>query len=156
MQSGACLVIGIGNPHCGDDGVGRLVARRLDAQGAAGLQVVEHAGDAAGLLEWLTGPQAAYLIDASKMGKPPGTISRFDVTRTQLPRVALSCSTHGLGVADAIELARALGRLPPRCVIYAIEGRRYDIGDALSPEVDAAAEEVANLIRDELGHRHTG
>jgi len=156
MQSGDCLVIGIGNPHRGDDGVGRLVARRLDAQGAAGLLVVEHAGDAAGLLEWLTGPEAVYLVDASKTGKRPGTISRFDVARTELPRVTFGCSTHGLSVADAIELARALGRLPRRCVIYAIEGRRYDIGHALSPEVDAAAEEVANLIRDELRHYHTG
>jgi hydrogenase maturation protease len=145
-----CLVIGIGNADRGDDAVGQMVAWRLRAEGAPGMRVVEHSGEPAGLIACLTGTEEAYLVDASMTGSPPGTISRFDVAATKLPRAAFECSTHGLGLVEAIDLARALGRMPHRCVVYAIEGRKYEVGDALSPEVVAAAEEVAHLIRAEV------
>lgn len=156
MRTGHCLVIGIGNSDRGDDAVGRVVARRLNTQRTPGIRVVEHGGESAGLLDCLSGAETAYLVDAANTGKRPGTISRFDVAATELPRVAFGCSTHGLGLAEAIELARALGKLPRRCVVYAIEGRTYEVGAALSPEVAAAAEEVAKLIRDEMCGQEAG
>ena len=145
-----CVIIGIGNPDCGDDAAGRIVARQLNMKHAAGTRVVEHCGEAAGLVECLSSARAAYIIDSSVTGQPPGAINRLNVAAKALPRGALGCSTHGVGLAEAIELARALGRLPPRCVVYAIEGRRYEVGAALSPEVAAAAEKVVMLIQDEL------
>jgi hydrogenase maturation protease len=59
-------------------------------------------------------------------------------------------STHGFGLAEAIELARALGGLPPRCVVYAIEGSSFEEGAALSPPVVAAAAEVARRLCGEI------
>ena len=56
-------------------------------------------------------------------------------------------STHGLGLAEAIELGRALGRLPARLVVYAIEGQGYATGAPLSPPVARAAEEVVGELR---------
>ena len=56
-----------------------------------------------------------------------------------------------LGVAEASELARALGRLPARTIVYGIEGSRFDTGSPLSPEVEAATQSVAAAIRRELG-----
>jgi len=79
-----------------------------------------------------------------------GEIARFDVAAAALPRAAFGCSTHGLGLAEAIELARALGRLPRRCVAYAVEAHSYDTGTALSPQAAAAAGKVAALIRNEM------
>lgn len=155
MKPGAhCLIVGIGNPDRGDDGVGALVARRLQADDAQGVRVVEHTGEAADLLERLSGVDTAYLIDAAVTGALPGSITRFDAAATPLAGSAFACSTHGLGLLEAIELARALGRLPRRCVVYAIEGRQYEVGHRLSPQVAAAAEEVATLIRQELRSRH--
>ena len=57
----------------------------------------------------------------------------------RLPRPA---STHLIGLADALELARALGRLPPRVVVYGIEGHRFGVGDPVSPAVAAAVDRV--------------
>ncbi|HMK78945.1 MAG TPA: hydrogenase maturation protease [Xanthobacteraceae bacterium] len=150
MPTGQCLVIGIGNADRGDDAVGRVVARKLSTRRIPGVRVLEQGGEAAGLLDGLSGAQAAYLIDAARSGRLPGTISRFDAAAMELPRIAFGCSTHGLGLAEAIELARALGQLPHRCVVYAIEGRAYDIGAPLSPEVATAAEAVARMIADEM------
>ena len=41
-------------------------------------------------------------------------------------------STHALGLADAVELARSLGRLPQRVVVYGIEGAAFEFGNGLS------------------------
>jgi hydrogenase maturation protease len=147
---GIPFVIGIGNPDRGDDAVGRIVARHLMTRRPADVRIVEHSGESTGLLDCLNGAECAYMVDACVTGCPPGTIARFDVTATALPPDAFRCSTHGLGLAHAVELARALGRLPRPCVVYAIEGRRFETGAALSPEVAAAAEKVADLIWNEL------
>lgn len=156
MRAGHCLVIGIGNSDRGDDAVGRVVARKLSRQSIPGVRVVEHSGEPAGLLECLTGAESVYLIDAASTGERPGTTRRFDVAAMELPRVAFGYSTHGLGLAEAIELARALGKLPRRCVVYAIEGRTCEVGATLSPEVATAVAEVANQIRDEMLSQETG
>ena len=144
------LVIGVGNADCGDDGVGLTVARRLMIRPPDGVRVVEHTGEWMSLLDCLSSAESAYMVDACMAGGPPGTISRFDVAAAALPHVAFGCSTHGMGLAHAVELARALGRLPHRCVLYAIDGRRFEIGAPLSQEVAIAAERVADLIRGEL------
>jgi hydrogenase maturation protease len=144
------LVVGIGNADRGDDAVGLIVARRLRTRSLAGARVREHDGESTSLLDCLSGVDSAYMIDACKTGQPIGTVNRFDVSLTALPDSACGRSTHGMGLADAVELARALGRLPRRCVIYAIDGRNFHAGAGVSPEVAAAAELVADLIEDEL------
>jgi hydrogenase maturation protease len=144
------LVIGIGNADRGDDGVGLAVARLLMMRWPHGVRVVEHAGESTSLLDCLSSAEAAYVIDACMADGPPGTIRRFDVAAAALPHVAFACSTHGMGLVHAVELARALGRLPRRCVVYAIDGWRFEIGAAMSSEVATAAERVADLIRSEL------
>jgi hydrogenase maturation protease len=144
------LIIGIGNADRGDDGVGLTVARRLTMRRPHGVRVVENSGESMSLLDCLSSAESAYVVDACMTGGPPGKISRFDVAAAALPHVAFGCSTHGMGLAHAVELARTLARLPRRCVVYAIDGRRFEIGAALSPEVATAAERVADLIRSEL------
>ena len=144
------LVIGVGNADRGDDGVGPAVARLLRKRWPPGVRIIEHDGESTSLLDCLSRAESAYVVDACMAGGPPGTISRFDVAAAALPDVAFACSTHGMGLAHAVELARALGRLPRRCVVYAIDGRRFEIGAALSPEVATAARSVADMIRREL------
>lgn len=75
---------------------------------------------------------------------------RFDAAASSLPFSAFSLSTHGLGLADALELSRALGALPPKCILYAIEGGRFEAGAPLSPAVAFATEDVARRLQTEL------
>ncbi len=138
------LIIGLGSLERGDDAIGRLVARRLKARGLA--EVTELEGEATALVECLDGVDAAYIADAAVLGGAPGEVFRFDAARGQLPANLASFSTHGLGLAQGIELARALKRLPRRCFVYAVEGRCFDVGASISPAVAAAAAEVERRI----------
>ena len=55
-------------------------------------------------------------------------------------------STHGFGVAEAVELARSLNQLPPQLIIYGIEGKNFADGFGLSPEVEGAAAQVVRRV----------
>jgi hydrogenase maturation protease len=144
------LVIGIGNPDRGDDAVGLVVARELQQAVPMGVTVLEHRGDAADLVERLDSAAAVVLVDAAVSGGDPGTFRRIDVRRESLPASWFACSTHGLGLAAAIELAQALGSLPERCVVYAIEAVRFDPGAALSEPAVAAIPAVVAAILDDV------
>lgn len=135
-------VVGIGNRQRGDDAAGPAVADRLG--GVAEVRTVE--GDAFALLDAWAGASRAVVVDASGPGARPGTIRRFDAAARPLPARALRSSTHVAGVAEAIELARALGILPPHLEVYAIEGARFDLGDPVSPAVARAVERLAVVL----------
>jgi hydrogenase maturation protease len=140
------IVLGVGNLDRGDDAAGRLVARRLRGLLPADFEVAEHGGDAASVLAWLEGREAAIVVDACASGAPTGTVHRFDVAAAPLPHRRFGISTHGRGLYDAIELARALERLPPHCVVYAIEGDTFEIGAPVSPAVAAAVAGLAGRL----------
>jgi hydrogenase maturation protease len=144
------VVICVGNPQRGDDGAGRAVARALgDTLGDA--QVIEEEGEATRVLARLEDADAAYIVDACVSGARSGEIRRFEVGEGPLPQAAFGgASTHGLGLAEALDLARTLGALPPCCVVYAIEGEIFEIGAPMSPPVAAAVPVVADRLRRDI------
>ena len=153
MSPGRRLVIGVGNPDAGDDAAGRLVARRLGVRNhcaAAEPHVIrECSGEATALMEAWTGFDDVVLVDASHGAGAVGSVHRFegvDLERLAGIEPRPRGSTHGLGVWAAVALARALRSLPCRLVIYAIEGRQFDAGGPLSPEVDHAVDELVALL----------
>ncbi len=143
-------VIGIGNPHRGDDAVGREVARWLRDRVPQGTRVLETEGEPASLIAMLEGLAAVWIVDACRSGARPGAIRRLDVSATALPPGLTTVSTHGLGLAEAIELARAIGRLPARSVVYVIEAASFDPGSGLTPDVAASVAEVGRRILAEI------
>ena len=167
------LVLGVGNRLGGDDAVGPLVCDRLRARLGLGptdapddpdaLGVPDgRAGERAGLrVEALAGApielsarwgpdDAVVLVDAARSGAAPGHVHRFDALAGPLPADVLAVSTHALGVAAGIELGRALGRLPRRLVVLAVEGARFEPGAAPTPAVLAVVDRVADLALREL------
>lgn len=150
MPARRCLVICIGNPDRGDDALGPAVAHRLRGAMPAEVDVIELDGEATALLAALDGASTAYLVDACAGGATAGTVHRFDVADAPLPEAMFDLSTHGLGLGAAIELARALGQLPPRCTVFAVEGDDFRIGSPLSPPVAAAVDDVCRRLRAEI------
>ncbi|MHB8884040.1 MAG: hydrogenase maturation protease [Methylovirgula sp.] len=136
------LVIGVGNLDRGDDAVGRIVAQRLRLRQLPGIEVIEDGGEAASLLSRFEGADAVYLVDAALSGAAPGTIRRFDVTTAPLPNARATLSTHGFGLAAAIELARVLHRLPRFCIVYTVELDSCTTGASLTQAVEAAVKEL--------------
>jgi hydrogenase maturation protease len=139
------LVIGVGNRLRGDDGASDEVVRRLRQRGPqTGIEVSERLCEPNDLLEAWQGRDAVVLVDTMRSGEAPGTIRRFDVSSEPLPaRLHGSVSTHGLGLHEAIELGRALHRLPRRVIVFAVEGRHFEPGTTRSGEVEAAAAPLA-------------
>ena len=142
------IVIGVGNAWRGDDGCGLAVARRIAAAAPPGVQVAAHEGDGVRLIELWSGAAHAVVVDAASSGAHPGTVHRFDAVAGPLPVDSLRSSSHAFGVADAVELARALDRLPARLDIYGIEGTAFGAGARLTPAVaDAVVALAARLCR---------
>ena len=150
---GLPLVIGVGNPWRTDDGVGRLAARLLQSLGLPGLRVVELDGEAAGLIEAWTGHEEVLILDAASSGAAPGTVHRFDGAAGGLPVSLAALSCHGLGVGEAVELARALGKLPRRLTVVAVEGEDFTPGGEISRAVGKAARQLAGELARDLRAR---
>lgn len=156
MIMGARLIIGVGNPDRGDDAVGRAVAQQLKGRVPEGVEVLEEEGEMTALLEHLEEADEAYLIDASASGEAPGTVRRFDAAAAPLPNAVMAVSTHGFGLAEAIEMARAMGTLPATCLVYAVEGAGFEAGEPLSEPVAAAVAQVAEKIVADVTNEEVG
>jgi hydrogenase maturation protease len=144
----ASVVVGIGQARAGDDGVGIAVARSLAARGLRDLEVRE-SRDAWVLVELLGEGRRVVLVDAVVGGGAPGTVLRL--AADALPAGITPLSTHGMGVADALELARVLhGEEATRdtCVVGVVIGLPLVRGAGLSPRIVDAVDRAATLAAD--------
>ncbi|MGE5281705.1 MAG: hydrogenase maturation protease [Chloroflexota bacterium] len=144
------LFVGIGNPLRGDDAAGLLAARALRARAPQGIEVRELEGEPVGLIEAWDGAEAVVVADAVASGGEPGEVHRVDAAAGPLPAALAGASTHAMGLAEAVELARALDRLPSRLVVYGIEAASFETGTEPSAAVRAAAERVAEAVAADL------
>jgi hydrogenase maturation protease len=143
------VVIGIGNPYRRDDGIGPEVAAQIEARRLPGVRVVISDGEPSGLLEAWEGADLAVVVDAiQRVPASPGSIHRL--TTSQLETGCAAASSHGLGVADAIRLGRALERLPRQVVILAVEGADTGLGTGFSGAVAAAVPRAVAAVMAEL------
>lgn len=147
------LVVGIGNPDRGDDGVGPLAVRRLAERLPPEVALIERPGDALALIDDWAGQETVILVDAAVSGATPGTIHRIDLLADAMPPGVSLSSTHAFGVADAVGLARSLGLLPRHLVAYAVEASGFSPGAPLSAPVAAALDGLVERVVAELsGH----
>jgi len=148
----ASLVIGVGNRIHGDDGVGPWIARQLKTTSLPNTRIEIRTGEAAALIESWKATDSVILIDAvnSGPGAQPGKIYRIDALRQMIPDRFAGPSSHHLGVALAVELARVLDRLPRHLIVYGVEGQCFDFGRALTPVVRAAADRVIGRVIAEI------
>ncbi len=144
------LVIGVGNAYRSDDRVGLDVARLVRQAGIPGVDVREESGEGAALLESWQTAETVIIIDAVSSGAAAGTVRRFELPGDTMPVGYFHYSTHAFSVAEAIELARALNLLPPRLIVYGLEGGCFSPGEGLSAAVARSAPEVARHILAEL------
>ena len=144
------LVIGVGNRYRTDDGVGPVVARKLEAMNLTGVMVREESGEGAALMEAWKGAEHVIIIDAVSSGSLPGTIHTIDAHMQRIPSSFFHYSSHAFSVAEAIELARALHQLPPRLMLFGIEGKNFGAGFGLSLEVERSSEDVLKLVSEEV------
>ena len=144
-------VIGVGNEFQGDDGIGRHVIRELRGILPSDVLVVEEQADAANLMEAWKDADHVIIIDAMVSGALPGTIMRFNAAEMPLPReIFPHFSTHSYSVAESVELARLLDRLPARVTVYGIEGKQFKTSEQLSNELLQKTQEIVKVVVQEI------
>lgn len=146
------VLIGVGNPYRRDDGIGPALAAAIDALDLPGVTVLTSDGEPSRLLDAWAGASLAVVVDAARPGSgKPGQIRRF---ADDCPaRASGSASTHGLGIAEAIELGRALDQLPDRLMVFAVAAKDVGYGDQLSQPVQAALPDLTRQVLAELKAR---
>lgn len=149
--NGRQLVIGLGNPILGDDGVGWSVARNLAERLAAdeAIEVDCLAVGGLSLMERMLGYRHVILIDSIESGRVPvGTVSVISLSELGAPGLGHSASAHDASLVTALGTARAMGAdVPDRVDIVAIEARiGLDFTESLSAAVAAAVEPACNEV----------
>jgi hydrogenase maturation protease len=142
------IVIGVGNPYRRDDGVGPYVIDRLHEFGLPEAMLAVSRGETTELMDLWDRADLAVVVDAirSEPGHP-GRVHRLTVFN---PPGERSRAAHGLDLGEAVELARVLGRLPTRLVLFAVEVDDTGYGIGLSAPVAEAAERTAEQIFTEV------
>jgi hydrogenase maturation protease len=140
------LLIGVGNEYRSDDGVGLIVARKIYEKLIPSVTVKEESGEGAALMEAWQGFQNVIIVDAVSSGTMPGTIFRIDANKETVPIKFFHYSTHAFSVSEAIELARVMNVLPPKIVVYGIEGNNFAAGTTISLLIQQAAQKIIEQI----------
>ncbi len=142
------IVIGLGNEMRGDDAAGLQVA---DLLAASGLDATRCDGEPIDVVERWRGHESVVIVDAVDGGEP-GRIRRLPVGAEDLPLAfSRGASTHLLGLAEVLALARQLDLLPDRLEVIGIEGDEFRLGAPPSEAVAGAVVDVAAALVAELG-----
>lgn len=167
------LVVGLGNPILGDDGVGWRVAEEVQRR----LQIADcrsEIGDWArraaisnpeseievecftlgglSLMERLVGYDRAILVDAVTLGAPPGTLTCGDLSALPDRSAAHLTAAHDTSLQNALRLGRLMGaQLPAEVKVVGVEAERlFEFSEDLTPAVAAAVPNAARLVLDLL------
>jgi len=147
------LVIGLGNPILGDDGIGWRVAEEIARLTDRRPEVEVDCASLGGLslMERLTGSDRVILIDSIFTGrKPIGTVSLFPLT--DLPDLSSGHTTavHDTSLRNALKVGRSMDIPLPEdenVFIIAIEAANvYDFSEKLSPSVEAAIPQAVEAV----------
>ncbi|MEU2156073.1 hydrogenase maturation protease [Streptomyces sp. NPDC019396] len=155
------VVVGVGNEFRHDDGVGWAVVNTLRNRAsrgrlASGTELRICDGDPVRLIECWDNAVLTVAIDAARAHPAhPGRVHRMELSARWLAPVA-TASSHGFGLGEAWSLARMLGRLPQRLVLYAVEVADSSVGRGLSPEVAGVVDAVADSVISEITRQRGG
>ncbi len=143
----ATLILGLGNPLRGDDGVGcRMVEELTRWELPPGVHVLDGGAGGLGLLDLMEGWKRVVIVDAAEMGQKPGEFVRFSPADVRLASASdrpsagsgHRFSLHHAGLSEVLTLADALDRTLPEMVIFGVQPARVGWGEGLSPAVEAA------------------
>ena len=150
LKKSRMLIIGLGNPILGDDGVGWKVAEEVREKLTPDLPVVVDCLSLGGisLMEHLIGYERAILIDAFSLDGPIGSI--LVLRLNELPNYSAfhTTSAHDTSLQNAIKLGRSMGaQLPEEITVVGIATRQvYDFSEELSPPVAQAVPQAVQIV----------
>lgn len=139
------LLLGLGNPLLGDDGVGLrlLEALRSDVSAWGGrVEAVDGGTQGMALLGYLERRRAVVLLDAVALGAPPGTVHVLEGDTLLAACTPGGQSAHEMGAGELLRAAAMIGSLPERLALVGVEPANVATGVGLSATVEAALAEA--------------
>ena len=148
------LILALGNPLHGDDGIGAAIIQTLDHIPTLPSNVTLMDGGTGGIkiAQWIQDYQFVFIIDAADFEHVPGEWRRFsidDILRLS-ERKGPGLTLHNAGLTYALELASVLSTLPSRIVIYAIQTQNVDWSLGISEPVQRVIPEICESIVKEI------
>jgi hydrogenase maturation protease len=130
---GWTLVLGVGNPLMGDDGVGiaALECLRDGWRLPADVELVDGGTWGLALLPAIEAANRLLLIDAIDVGESPGTLHVLE--RDEIPRhLATKLSPHEVDLREVLALAELRGNLPIETVVIGLQPATVELSTELS------------------------
>jgi hydrogenase maturation protease len=144
------IVIGLGNPILGDDGVGWRVAeevkRQIDPHAPVQIDCLSLGGIS--LMEYLIGYERVILIDAFLSDEEVGSIKVMRLDEIPNYSAFHTANTHDTSLQTAMELGRYIGaKMPEEMIVVGISAMQvHDFGEELSPPVAASVPKAAQIV----------
>jgi len=151
------IVIGLGNPLMGDEGIGTILLSRLEQIAArqkltpsSNLEFIDAGTGGMNLLHHIANRQKAVLIDCALMNTPPGTIRRFTQQQVQSIKQLSHLSLHEVDILKVLEISRRLGESPDEVIFFGIEPAEICQRISLSPILQEKIPHYIQTILDEI------
>jgi len=148
------IILGIGNPILGDDGIGVHVARELrkKIKETSDLVIDEAQTGGMNLVDLIRGFDQAILIDAvSIKNEAHASIKRYDITEIETVH---SCNPHDVNLVEAIEVSKRIGdvQIPKEIIIIGVNLKRIptEFSESLSQEIQKTIPVVMNMVLSEI------
>jgi hydrogenase maturation protease len=144
------IIVGLGNPILGDDGVGWKVAEEVKQQmDSASLVDVDFLSlGGISLMEHLIGYERAILIDAVTSDQAIGLVIVSNLNEMPDYSAFHIASAHDTSLQNALKLGKSMGvSLPKEVIVIGIATDRiYDFSESLSPAVAGAVSKATKLV----------
>jgi hydrogenase maturation protease len=142
------LILGLGNILLSDEAVGIEVIRRLQSTtDRPDVRFLDGGTLGFTLAAPIAESKRLIVVDAARMGDPPGTVRVFEGDAMDRQLSGKAKSVHEISLADLIDMARLTDTLPRERALVGIEPAEIEWGDALTPVVEAAVPHAMDAIR---------
>jgi hydrogenase maturation protease len=148
------VVLGIGNTLRADDGLGVRVVEALERDYLLpeGALAIDAGTSSMEMIEELSHLDFLLVVDAVKMGQPPG--SRVRLAGDEVPAFfRRNLSPHGIGLSDVLAALELLGAEPKETLVIGLEPVSLDLSTELSPAAAARVPELVAQVVEELARR---
>ena len=140
------LILGVGNPLRGDDGIGPKIIELLQKESLpTSIHILDGGTDGLNLIEEIKPYPKAIIIDAVNMKAKPGTIRAFSPEEVTMIVSSDALSTHGFGLAEVVSLMQSLG-VKTELTIIGIQPQNIEFGMGLSDVITQTIPSILKLL----------
>lgn len=152
METENFLILGIGNKYRCDDGAGIETAEVIKGFNIDKFIVKTLDGEGIGILKELEENENVIIIDAVRNNGKAGNVYELNANDVVIKSGFFNYSSHAFGLAEAINVAKVMNKLPKFLIVYGIEGGKFNFDTKLTKKVKQAVKITAETIKERYGN----